>query len=499
MSAWTLHAGGEAPALHWAGRWLSYAELDARADRLAAALADRGVEAGDAVCILAENHIAHVDLICACQRLGAGYAPLNYRLSAAEQRKIVETIGPALVLADAAHAPLLADAADPILLLDDPHADVLPAPHAGQSDPRRAQPDSDAPHMLLLTGGSTGTPKAAIIPRRQVAANARNTIEGWGLTADDCTIQATPAFHAAINVLTTPLLAVGGRVVWQPRFDPAAYLAAIAEHRVTLLFLVPTMYRMLAEHPDFARTDFSSVRFAISGGAPCPPAIRDAFAGVGVAFRQGYGLTEAGVNCFAINDDEAAAHPDAVGRPLPDTKAVIRDAAGHPVGVGDVGELTLAGEHVFAGYLNQPTATADTLHDGWLWTGDLARVDRDGLYRIVGRRKDLFISGGENVYPAEVEQAIRMHPDVHDCAVFGIPDARWGEAGVAAISPPGLTRDALKAHLAGQLAGYKIPRHVIGLDALPTTGAGKIDKPALKTLAQQQIHEETSTHAAANA
>ncbi|MBR9812565.1 long-chain fatty acid--CoA ligase [bacterium] len=468
------------PAVFWRGCWLSYGELAQRASALATWLAAQGVGRGDAVSILANNHIAHLDLIAAADWLGACYAPLNTRLSAAEQAQILAVIKPKVVLVGAGCKPLLPDSTPAPVALD-AYERLLADVGSGRPPADDRAPERIA--MLLLTGGSTGTPKAAMIPRRQIDANIDNTVAAWGLEPDDCVVQASPAFHAGINVLATPLLAIGGRVVLMDGFDAGAYLAAVATHRASALFMVPTMYRMLADHPDFQSADLHAVRFAISGGAACDEALRQRFAERGIGFRQGYGLTEAGVNCFAISADEAANQPQSVGRPMLNTQAVLRDADGTPVALGEVGELTLAGPHVFAGYLGNQAETAKALRDGWLWTGDLARQDTQGLFTIVGRRKEMFISGGENVFPAEVEAAIATHPQVAEVAVFGVPHPHWGEVGVAAIAPAGLGHGALKAHLQPQLAGYKIPHHVLAMDALPKTGAGKIDKPALKARA----------------
>src|SRR5690606_38521434 len=251
--------------------------------------------------------------------------------------------------------------------------------------------------------GTTGVPKGAMLPYRQGFYNAVNTMLSWGLREDDVVIQATPCYHAAVNALTVPLLHLGARVVLQRAFDAGAYLDLVQQLGVTALFLVPTMYRMLAEHPDFVHADMSGVRWAISGGAPCPEPVRAAFAARGVRFRQGYGLTEAGVNCFAITLDQAERNPGSVGRPMRPAEAAVRRAGGSRCDAGEVGELPLKGPHVFLGYFERPAATAEALRGGWLWTGDLATVDDDGFFTIVGRRKEMFISGGENVFPVEIE------------------------------------------------------------------------------------------------
>jgi fatty-acyl-CoA synthase len=480
------------PALHWRGRWYTYAELDERARTLAARLQAEGVRRGDRVAILALNHLAHVDLVLGAPKLGYVYAPLNHRLSAPEQQAIAGLLEPGLVLHDRANLDK-AEATGCRLLPLERYADWLAKPAVPVDAPALS---GDDVHMILLTGGSTGLPKGAQIPYRQVCANAQNTAAAWGLTADDCAIQATSAFHAAINVLSTPLWHLGGRVIWMETFDPGEYLELASTHGATVLFMVPTMFQMLTEHPAFAQADLSGVRFAIAGGAPCPPAVRAAFAARGVRFKLGYGMTECGVNCFTISLDEAQQHPESVGRPLPGLQAVIRAPDGAPVAAGAVGELTLSGAAVCAGYFRRPDETREALRDGWLWTGDLARQDEGGRFYICGRRKEMYISGGENVFPAEVEAALSLCRGVAECAVVGIPHPRWGETGLAAVVArhgARLTADNLRLELKARLAGYKMPTEFMFLDALPKTGAGKIAKPEIRALFEQQARG-TGTH-----
>lgn len=467
------------PAVHWRGRWYSYAEMDARATRLAGRLAAEGVKRGDRVAILALNHLAHLDLVLAAPKLGFLYAPFNYRLSAEEQKQIGALVEPALLLHDRAHA-LKAEAIDARRLPLERYAEWLEKPVAAFAP---ANPGPEDIHMLLLTGGSTGLPKAAQLPYRQIHANAVGTAQAWGLTDADCAIQATPAFHAALNVFATPLLQLGGRLVWSESFDAGDYLAQASAHGATVLFLVPTMFQMVAEHADFAQADLSRVRFAIAGGAPCPPSLQERFLARGIRFKLGFGMTECGVNCFTIPLDEAQQHPQSVGRPMPDLQAVIRAPDGTPVAPGEVGELTLSGPQVCAGYWRRPAETAEAIRDGWLWSGDLARVDEAGRFFICGRRKEMYISGGENVYPAEVEAALARCRGVAECAVLGIPHPRWGETGLAVVAPRAgahLDADTLRRELKESLAGYKLPGEFLFIEALPKTGAGKIDKPALR-------------------
>jgi fatty-acyl-CoA synthase len=477
----------ERPAVHWQGHWLTYRELEARTRQLAGRLAALGVTKGERVSILAFNHLAHLELIAATAKLGFIYAPLNYRLAPAEQRELVRYLRSKVLLFDTAHAEVAEG-------LDVPHkvsltdyeawlADAPPPPAPLELTPADVQ-------MILPTGGTTGLPKGAMLPYRQVIANAAQTVFSWGLREDERVIQATPCFHAAVNVFTTPLLYLGGSVVLTAQFEPSEYLRLVEALDCTIMFMVPTMFKLLAEHPDFAEANLSGVRWAISGGAPCPAPVREAFAAKGVRFKQGYGLTEAGVNCFAIDLTAAEARPESVGKPVLGTQAVVRREDGTPAATGEVGELTLRGLHLFAGYFEKPEATAEVLREGWLWTGDLARCDEEGFFTIVGRRKELFISGGENVYPVEIENALYEHPEVAECAVVGVPDERWGEVGLAAVVPvqgSSPTPEALKAFLRERLARYKVPKHVVCLAELPKSGAGKVLKRELVRLSPTEM------------
>jgi len=473
----------DADAVHFEGRWYTYAELDDRATRLAALLHAEGVRKGDRVSILAWNHLAHLDLILATAKGGFVYTPLNTRLAAPEQEALGAYLRPKLVLHDEPHSAVAAAAARgadaPTLELGAYGKQLAATDPVPPPDPGLGPED---PQMILLTGGTTGLPKGAVLPFRQGFYNAINTVLSWGLRPDDCAIQATPAFHAAVNALTIPLLHMGARVVLQSSFDPGDYLAKVEEHGATILFLVPTMFHMLAQDEGFAAADMSSVRWAISGGAACPEPVREAYRSRGVRFKQGYGLSEAGVNCFSITLDQAEQRPQSVGKPVLHARAAVRRPDGSRCEAGEVGELTLAGPHVFSGYFERPEETAETLKDGWLWTGDLAVVDEDGFFTIVGRRKEMFVSGGENVYPSEVEAAIYDHPAVAECAVLGVPDPRWGEVGLAAVRlHPGTTlgEDELRSYLKERLANYKVPKSIRIVSELPKSAAGKILKTRL--------------------
>jgi fatty-acyl-CoA synthase len=347
----------------------------------------------------------------------------------------------------------------------------------------RAEPE--AATMLLYTSGSTGRPKGAILPHRQLFYNAVATCTAWELGARDVAPVSTPFFHTGgWHVFTMPLLHVGGTVVLFEQFEPGDFLAGLADEGCTVAFSVPTAIAMLTEHVDWGRP-LPALRYVISGGAPCSATIASRVRAAGIAFREGFGLTECGPNCFAIGDEEAVARPGSVGWPVPFLEMRL-DAAGHEAAVDEPGELLLRGPQMFGGYWNDPVRTADAVDaDGWLRTGDLACRDAGGAYRICGRQKDMYISGGENVYPGEVESALAEHEDVAEVAVIGVPDAKWGEVGRAfAVARSGrtLSEERLVAHARARLAGYKVPRSVVVLPELPRLGSGKVDRRALAAM-----------------
>ncbi len=295
------------------------------------------------------------------------------------------------------------------------------------------------------------------------------------------TILNAPLFHTGgLNVFTAPLVHIGGASIVCREFDAQQVFDLLRDYPVTLYFGVPTMFVALQEHPRWQEATFSRLRLLISGGAPCPLPVCERFWERGVPFKSGYGLTEAGPNTFWLPDEWVRRKPGAVGFPLFHVGVRVADPSGQECAPGEVGELLVRGPHVCAGYWQQPQATAEAIRDGWLHTGDLARRDEEGCYTIVGRLKEMIISGGENIYPAEVESVLAAHPAVAEVALVGVPDARWGEVGVAfVVARAPLAEEELLAFARERLARYKVPRHVLLRDALPRTGAGKVDKRAL--------------------
>ncbi|WIG58421.1 MAG: Long-chain-fatty-acid--CoA ligase [Ktedonobacterales bacterium] len=473
------------------GARLTYRTLNLRARALAALLAERyGIRQGDRVAMLAANSPEYLDAFFACALLGAIFVPLNWRLTPPELATILTDCEPRLLLHDAAYHQLaeaargaLPVSAQPPLLYA---AGAFPGAHAELA--ARARPfacaDGEEIALILYTSGTTGIPKGAMLSHRMLTWNAINTQVSWGLAETDITPTFAPFFHAGgLNVLTTPLYHCGGTVVLLPSAVPDVVLRAIAVEHCTIVFAVPTVFQSLMEHPTFATTDFSSVRFCVTGGSSCPLPLIERYAARGLVFRQGYGLTEVGVNCFSLAPEDAVRKAGSVGRPVFHSWARIVDDAGRDVAPGAVGELALAGPHVCSGYWRRPEATAEVFRDGWWHTGDLVTRDDEGYYAIVGRKKDMYISGGENVYPAEVEGLLATHPGIAEAAIIAQPDAKWGEVGVAVVVPrvPGsLGAEDVLAFCDGKLARYKLPRRVVFSDALPRNAMGKVIKADLR-------------------
>ena len=341
--------------------------------------------------------------------------------------------------------------------------------------------------MLLYTSGSSGAPKGVIVPHRQLLWNAIATTTAWRIGANDIGPLATPFFHTGgWNVFTTPMLFGGGTVVLLDGFDPESYFDVLERFEVTLAFGVPTQLAMVRETASWGRP-LPALRTFLSGGAPCPKRIKDDVRLAGYRFREGYGLTECGPNCFATTDRTAIEKDGTVGWPVPFLDMRLRDRDAHEVGPGEIGELELRGPQLFGGYFREPLATAQVMTaDGWLRTGDLASCDAEGVYTIRGRSKEMFISGGENVFPGEVEAALLDCRGVREVTVIGIADARWGEVGCALVvrADPHLDEHALLTQARERLAGYKVPKRVQFVEAIPRLGSGKIDRRAATALLQ---------------
>ena len=466
---------------------LTYAALDDLAARWAALLLSRGIVAGDRVAVLSGNRAEVVALYVACGRIGAALVPLNWRMAAPELARIISDARPALAIGESRFAAVAAALA--AVATSPPWADLdACAEGAARMAPwRTTEPDAplvpERAALILYTSGSTGAPKGAILSHRQVLANAIATGAAWGLSAADTGPITTPFFHTGgWNVFAVPLWEVGGTVILVDGFDPAVFLDVLAEEACTVAFAVPTQFVMLVDAPQWGRS-LPALRWFISGGAPCPLALIARVRQAGYRMREGFGMTEFGPNCFGITEAQSLAKPGSVGWPVPFAEMRLVDAGDRDVADGETGELWLRGPQLFSGYLFDEARTAEAFAPGgWLRTGDLASRDADGAYFIRGRRKQMFISGGENVYPQEVEAVITGLAGVAEAVVLGVSDEKWGEVGHAVVVPrrhAALDAEMLRAGTRALLAGYKVPRHWTIVAELPRIGSGKVDRAAL--------------------
>ena len=479
---------------------LTYRQMNERANRLANWLRrEGGVEFGDRVAILARDGVEHLDTFFACSKIGAIHTALNWRLHWRELAQIVENTTPkVLVFSDDFReaAAQLQTAEEAQSLCHYLHIEGEGAGSSRHFESMMQQSaetavgndriEEETIAALIFTGGTTGLPKAAQVSHRMIAWNALNTII-HDLHHDDIYLNVFPLFHTGgLFVYTLPQIILGGTTILMRQFEPGRILTLIEQEQVTVFAGVPTMYQMLTQAENWAEVDLSSLRFCTSGGAPLPvPLVQQYTAEKGIRFKQGFGMTEFGPGIFALASQDAIEKAGSIGRPNFYVAARIVDEENRPLGPGEVGELVLKGPSQSSGYFNDPQASAEAVDEaGWFHSGDVATFDADWYFTIVDRKKDMFISGGENVFPAEIEAVLYKHPAVHQCAVLGVPDEKWGEVGLACVvlkAGTAATGEELITYLSANLARYKVPRRVELLDALPISGAGKILKRALYT------------------
>ncbi|UPV99132.1 AMP-binding protein [Halorussus gelatinilyticus] len=497
------------------GERYTYAELDRRANRTARLLRAEGVTGdgegdGERVAVLSRNRPELVDLFFATAKTGGVLAPLSHRLAAGELVEMLNEVEPALLVVEEPFADLAArildheacgfdcsvlalsaddaddsasasseSASDSSAIAAEPWTDALPD---DDSPVETADASMDDPHLFLHTGGSTGVPKETVLTHGSILWNSFNTITAWGLRPEDVTPMVFPMFHTGgWNVLTVPMFHLGATVVLAREFEPSEVLHLVESEGATVLVAVPAVLRMMTHHDDWADTDLSTLRFAKSGGGPCRESVMEAWWDRGVDLSQGYGLTECGPNNFTMPDGWPREKADSVGVPVMHADARIADGEGEELPAGEIGELELASPHAADRYWRNDEETAETFGDGWVSTGDLARRDDDGYFYIEGRKKNMYVSGGENVYPAAVEDRIADHPKVEEVVVVPVPDDRWGQVGMAVVQgDESLTLDELTDFLDGKLARFKRPRHLAFVDEMPTSGPSKIDRQAVK-------------------
>ena len=477
-------------AIRFLGSELTYAALDRRANRLAAGLAERGLRRGDRVATLTQTSPDHVATLFACARLGVALQPISWRLAPAEVAYQLADAEPSLLLASAEHEELAGASSTVSPAARDRSGGGIEIARIGDptleadAEVEDVARDED-PLLLVYTSGTTGKPKGALLTHANCFWTNLSFDRTTSLRDDDVVLQVLPQFHVGgWNV--QPLLAwwKGATVVLEPSFDPSRALRLIAEQRVTTMMGVPATYLFLAEQDGFTSADLSSLRFAVVGGAPMPEPLLEIWHARGVEVVQGYGLTEAAPNVLCLPPEDASRKLGFAGKPYPHVEVALRDAdTGAFLEGAATGELLVRGPNVFAGYWRNDEATAAAVTDSWLSTGDVAERDEEGFYRIAGRIKDMVISGGENVYPAEIEDVLHAHPDVVEAAVVGVPDERWGEACAAFVvlrQGSAVTGDTLREHCRARLARFKVPKTFTVVGALPRSSMGKVLKDDLR-------------------
>ncbi|MGY1823509.1 acyl-CoA synthetase [Geodermatophilus sp. SYSU D00079] len=491
-----LRSSPDRDAIWFEGTTTSHRGFADRVRRTAGALAALGVRAGERVAWTGGNHPSALETLYACGQLGAIWVPVNARLTAPEAEYVLQHSGASVVvhgrdsgeLADAlrdrlpgvrawvAAEPPVAGGAGSL-----PYEQLLAA---ADPEPRDEPVALEDPCLVMYTSGTTGRPKGAVLTHGNMTWNATNQLLGMDFTADERTLALAPLFHiGGLNGTVNPTLLRGGCAVVVRRFDPAETLRVIEEQRVTSFFAVPTMLDAMSREPGFPTRDLSALRTIGAAGAAVPIPTLRTWLDRGVTMQQCYGMTEASPGCTVLDPADAERRVGSAGRPLFFTDLRVVRPDGTDAGVDEVGEVVVSGPNVMAGYWDDPEQTAAVLRDGWYHTGDAGSLDAEGYLYIRDRYKDMIISGGENVYPAEVESALLELPAVLEAAVIGVPDQRWGEVGLAVVVPaPGTAEDpeAIRAALRERLAGFKVPRHVEFVDELPKTATGKIRKPDLR-------------------
>ncbi len=473
----------------------TFDEMDKRANQVARLLLDSGVQKGDRVGIYSKNRFDFLDILFACGKIGAILTPFNIRLSTPETEYLLKKTNPSIVFYDpnlgiqfGKIRPLLEK--QHVVVMGNKMFDTDPDIYSlmtrnSSSAVERPAITMDDPFLIVFTGGTTGLPKGAVLSHRLVFWNSVNTIVSWGLRPDDIQPLLFPLFHTGgINVLLIPFYHLGALSIIMGDFDPEETLRVVESERCTIVIGVPTVFNMISQSSNFKKTNFEHVRLFISGGAPCPVAIMEKYWERGKILKMGYGLTEVGPNNFYLPDDAVKERPTSVGFPAFHCDMKIVDDDNVTLSDEEVGELMLRGPHTFSGYWEEPEESAKVIEsDGWVHTGDLVMRDSDGFYYIVGRKKDMFISGGENVFPSEIEDVLYKHPAILEAAVIGVPHEKWGEVGKVFIvlkDGESLAEDEIRQYMDDKLAGYKIPKHYEFRGDLPKSAAGKILKRELE-------------------
>ncbi len=497
LGNWMFQRARRSPArsaLSFEGTTWSYAELQTRIDRLATSLREHGVCRGDRVGFLGLNQPAFFETLFAAARIGAIFVPLNFRLTGAELRYIINDAGVHTLIVDAPHRPVIDSIRSELPCHHFASADVaaegwLAMLKGAQEREPLAQGetvDADDVAIIMYTSGTTGRPKGAMLTHGNIWWNNINTLLTADFCEDDVSLVVAPLFHiGGLNVTTLLTWQKGGHIVLHRGFEPMRFLEDVSRYKVTTTFAVPAMLLFVSQHPAFEAADLSSLRLIICGGAPVPEPLMKLWNARGVPINQGYGLTETAPLLSFLTPEFSLAKIGSAGMAPMFTELKLVDESGKRITApGEKGEVCGKGPNIMKGYWNKPDATAQAIDgEGWFHSGDVGYIDADGFLYIADRVKDMIITGGENVYPAEVESALYAHPALAEIAVIGLPDAKWGEAVVAVVA---LKKDAtldletLRAFGSEKLARYKVPTRLEVIDALPRNPAGKVLKFELR-------------------
>ncbi len=474
----------------------TFEEMNYRANQLAHALKKRGISKGDRVALYSKNRIESLDLFFATGKLGAILVPYNIRLAPAELTYLIEKTSPTIMFYDPTIKEKVMKSRETVKIplyiamgsetVDGDQSYLEFTQEEEKTNIERPIVHFEDPHLILFTGGTTGLPKGAVLSHRMIFWNSINTILTWNLHPDEVEPLLFPLFHTGgWNVLFLPCYHQGGKTILMGDFDPDETLRLIEKEKCTIVVGVPTMFHMMSMSPNFQTANFEAVKIFISGGAACPEEVMKRYWEKGKLMKMGYGLTEAGPNNFYLPEDKIKQHPLSVGYPVfhNDLK-IVNPKTGTECPQGEVGELLIKGPHIFSGYWEEPEETKKAIRsDGYMHTGDLVKQDENGFFYIVGRSKEMYISGGENIYPVEIEEALYKNEAVALAAVIGVPDEKWGEVGKAYVTlKPGksIKETEIRKYLTERLAKYKIPRYIVIKEELPLSAAGKILKRELK-------------------
>jgi fatty-acyl-CoA synthase len=474
----------------------TYQEINQRTNQLCHFLLELGIRKGDRVSVLLYNCHQYIEIFFALSKIGAILVPLNWRLAAPELKFIIVDSGSRIIIFDPTFEEVISSVRPHLNLSNGDYISVgTPCPDwtkdyekgllecSVQEPPLQISVGDEDPHIFMYTSGTTGTPKGAILSHRKTFFNALNADIFYNLTSTDIMIVSRPMFHSGgLLVEAAPVLYKGGTLILKKRFRSHEILEAIQKYRVTLLEMAATVYQFMLQECDLTQYDLSSIRCYFTGGERVPKVMLKEYYRKGITISQIFGQTEASTITF-LSPDDAILKIGSVGLPVFHGEVRIVDKTGKDASPGEVGEIIIKGPTLMSGYWNRPDLTAETIRDGWLFTGDLARMDEEGYIYIVDREKDMYVSGGENVYPAEIEKVLHTHPKIFDAGIVGVPDEKWGEVGKAFIVlKPGETmgNGEVFEFLKGKVAKYKIPKYAEYIEELPKTASGKIQKFVLK-------------------